>query len=76
MLKTFFSSKPELKSKREIALMRESGKLVAEAHRLCKAMALPGTRTGDIDAAVEALYASRGRCRSSRAIPARCRSLR
>src|SRR4051812_25503037 len=40
--------------------MREAGKLVAEAHRLCRAMAVPGTRTSDIDAAVEALYASRG----------------
>lgn len=60
MLKSLFPSRPELKSAREIALMREAGKLVAEAHRLCKSMAVPGTRTADIDAAVEALYASRG----------------
>lgn len=60
MLRTFKDSPPELKSPREITLMREAGKLVAEAHRLCKSMAVPGTKTGDIDAAVEALYASRG----------------
>jgi methionyl aminopeptidase len=51
---------PELKSPREIALMRESGKLVAQALRTCRAMAKPGTRTIEIDKAVEALYASRG----------------
>ncbi|MBY0229602.1 MAG: type I methionyl aminopeptidase [Gemmataceae bacterium] len=58
--KGIFPPKPELKSRREIALMREAGKLVAAAHQLCKRMAVPGTRTGDIDAAVEALFASRG----------------
>ena len=60
MLRSLFSQKPELKSSREIALMREAGKLVAEALRLCRVMAQPGTRTVDIDQAVEALYASRG----------------
>ena len=60
MLRKLFSQKPELKSSREIALMRESGKLVAQALRLCRAMALPGTKTVEIDKAVEALYASRG----------------
>jgi methionyl aminopeptidase len=60
MLKAFFSQKPELKSPREIGLMREAGKLVAEALRLCRAMAQPGTRTLDIDQAVEALFQSRG----------------
>jgi methionyl aminopeptidase len=60
MLRSLFSQKPELKSSREIALMREAGKLVAEAHRLCRSMARPGTRTADIDRAVEELYASRG----------------
>jgi methionyl aminopeptidase len=51
---------PEYKSLREIGLMREAGKLVAEALRLCRAMARPGTRTIDIDQAVEALYRERG----------------
>jgi len=45
-----------LKSTREIGLMRESGKIVAEALRLCREMAKPGTRTLDIDQAVAALF--------------------
>jgi methionyl aminopeptidase len=40
--------------------MREAGKIVAEALRLCKAMAKPGMRTLDIDRAVEALFARYG----------------
>jgi methionyl aminopeptidase len=60
MLRSLFTQKPELKSVREIGLMRESGKLVAEALRLCRSMARPGTRTIEIDQAVEALFASRG----------------
>jgi methionyl aminopeptidase len=60
VLKYFSSNKPELKSPREIALMREAGKIVAEALRICRVMVRPGTRTIDIDQAVEALYNSRG----------------
>jgi methionyl aminopeptidase len=60
MLRAFFPQKPELKSPREIGLMREAGKLVAEALRLCRSMARPGVRTIEIDQAVEALFASRG----------------
>ena len=60
MLRSLFSNKPELKSPREIGLMREAGKIVAEAHRLCRSMATPGTRTIDIDQAVEALFARYG----------------
>jgi methionyl aminopeptidase len=60
VLKAFFSQKPELKSPREIGLMREAGKLVADALRLCRTMAKPGTRTIEIDQAVEALFRSRG----------------
>lgn len=48
---------PELKSAREIALMRESGKLVVQALNICREMAKPGTRTIDIDRAVEEFYA-------------------
>jgi methionyl aminopeptidase len=59
MLK-FFSRAPELKSPREIAMMREAGKIVAEALRMCRAMAVPGTRTVEIDRAVEALYSRYG----------------
>lgn len=46
-----------LKSPREISLMREAGKLVAEALRICRDMARPGTKTIDIDRAVEDFYA-------------------
>ena len=52
MLRTFFQRAPELKSTREIGLMREAGKIVAEALRLCRKMAQPGVRTIDIDQAV------------------------
>ena len=47
----------ELKSERELALMREAGKLVARAHQICREMAKPGVKTIDIDRAVEAFYA-------------------
>jgi methionyl aminopeptidase len=60
VLRSFFPQKPELKSQREIALMREAGKVVAEALRICRAMAVPGTRTFDIDQAVEALFRKYG----------------
>jgi methionyl aminopeptidase len=60
MLRSFFHRAPELKSPRELALMREAGKLVAQALRVCREMAKPGTRTLDIDQAVEALYARHG----------------
>src|SRR6516162_6092016 len=60
MLRKFFHNAPELKSPREIALMREAGKIVAEALRLCRAMARPGAKTLDIDQAVDALYARYG----------------
>ena len=47
---------PELKSARELALMREAGKLVARALQICRDMAKPGTKTIDIDLAVEKFY--------------------
>ena len=48
--------------------MREAGKLVAEALRLCRTMAKPGVKTIEIDQAVEALYLATGApCRCSRA---------
>jgi methionyl aminopeptidase len=56
MLRIFNSHKPELKSPREIALMREAGKLVAEALRICREMCVPGAKTIDIDRAVEDFY--------------------
>lgn len=60
MLRSIFANKPELKSEREIGLMREAGKLVAQALRLCRSLVKPGVRTIEIDKAVEDLYASRG----------------
>jgi methionyl aminopeptidase len=60
MLKSFFQNAPELKSPREIGLMREAGKIVAEALRLCRQMAKPGVKTIEIDQAVEDLFAKRG----------------
>src|SRR5580704_1947308 len=58
MLRSLFSHKPEIKSPREIGLMREAGKVVAEALRLCRSMAKPGVKTIEIDQAVDALFAS------------------
>jgi methionyl aminopeptidase len=60
VLKYFSSNKPELKSPREISLMREAGKVVAEALRICRAMVKPGVKTVDIDQAVESLFVARG----------------
>jgi len=60
VFRQFFSHPPELKSAREIGLMREAGKIVAEALRLCREMARPGTRTIEIDREVETLYARYG----------------
>jgi methionyl aminopeptidase len=48
---------PILKSPAEIAEMRRAGVLVAQAHQIVRDMAKPGTRTIDIDRAVEAFYA-------------------
>lgn len=57
MLRSSNFRPPELKSARELALMREAGKLVAQAHAICREMAKPGVRTIDIDQAVEKFYA-------------------
>jgi methionyl aminopeptidase len=51
---------PELKSARELGLMREAGKLVARALQICREMAKPGTKTVEIDRAVEAFFAAHG----------------
>src|SRR4051794_30625369 len=60
VLKSLFPQKPELKSTREITLMREAGKVVAEALRICRVMAKPGARTVEIDQAVADLFLQRG----------------
>ncbi len=51
---------PELKSARELALMREAGKLVARALHQCRELAKPGVQTAELDQAVEALYDAHG----------------
>jgi methionyl aminopeptidase len=48
----------ELKSVRDLDLMRESGILVARALKICREMAKPGIKTIEIDRAVEAFFAS------------------
>jgi len=48
-----------LKSRREIALMRKAGRVVAEAHHLAAGMMRPGVTTGEIDVAIERLFAER-----------------
>jgi methionyl aminopeptidase len=60
VLRSLFPRGPELKSARELALIREAGKLVARALQLCRAMAQPGVRTIEIDQAVEAFFAQHG----------------
>src|SRR4051794_2641545 len=40
--------------------MRDAGKVVAEALRICRSMARPGVRTVEIDQAVEALFKQHG----------------
>jgi len=56
MLKTAGPQKPELKSPADIAMMREAGKIVAEALRAARSLAVPGARTSDIDRAIEQIY--------------------
>jgi len=56
MLRANNNRPPELKSARELLMMRESGKLVARALRICREMAKPGVKTIEIDQAVEAFY--------------------
>lgn len=60
MLRNLFSNRPELKSPREIGLMREAGKLVAMALKICKSMAVPGVATSEIDKAVDEFFRSHG----------------
>lgn len=49
-----------LKSPREIALMREAGRVLVAAMRLCRDLVKPGVSTLEIDREVEALLQERG----------------
>jgi methionyl aminopeptidase len=60
MLRQNTNRPPELKSAREIGLMREAGKLVSQALRICRDLAKPGAKTIEIDQAVEKFYADHG----------------
>src|SRR5580692_8556500 len=60
MLRRFFSQAPELKTARDVAMMREAGKLVAMAHGICRDMCKPGVKTIEIDQAVDAMYTRHG----------------
>ncbi|OHB81471.1 MAG: type I methionyl aminopeptidase [Planctomycetes bacterium RBG_16_64_12] len=46
-----------LRSSREIAMMRQAGLLVWQAHRLVESLLKPGATTAEIDAAVEQFFA-------------------
>lgn len=50
----------ELKNLQDMLMMREAGKIVAKALKLCREMAKPGVRTADINQAVENLYDAHG----------------
>lgn len=60
MLRTILPKKPELKQPENVAQMREAGKIVAEALRLARGMCQPGTKTVDIDHAIEELFTRHG----------------
>ncbi len=60
MLRQWLNRAPELKSPREVALMREAGKLVARALKMCREMCRPGVKTVEIDRAVEELFVAHG----------------
>jgi methionyl aminopeptidase len=49
-----------LKSRREIALMREAGRIVAQALAEAAGMAQPGVRTREIDASIETVFEKAG----------------
>jgi methionyl aminopeptidase len=49
-----------LRSPREIALMRRAGLVVWGAHQVAREMVRPGVTTGEIDAAVESFFLRHG----------------
>ena len=50
----------QLKSPREIGLMREAGRVVARAHAAIAAIARPGVTTAELDAAAEEVFRQHG----------------
>ena len=59
----------KLKSPREIALMREAGRLVAEALARIRELAVPGVSTAELDAAVSEIFRGRGAIPLFRGVP-------
>lgn len=51
---------PNLRSPREIGLMREAGLVVWEAHQAARQRIVPGATTAEVDAVVEAYFEQRG----------------
>jgi len=58
-----------LRSPREIALMRRAGLVVWGAHQLAASMVRPGVTTGEIDAAVEGYFAAHGAVALFKGVP-------
>jgi methionyl aminopeptidase len=58
-----------LRSAREIGLMRRAGLAVWKAHQIAGAMIRPGVTTGEIDAAVERLFIAEGAVPLFRGVP-------
>jgi methionyl aminopeptidase len=56
VLRKLFQNRAELKSPRELGLMREAGKVVAGALRVARELVRPGVETIEIDRAIEDLY--------------------
>ena len=52
--------KIELKTRRELKLMRKAGLIIAEAFELARGLIEPGVTTGALNRRIEELMASRG----------------
>src|SRR5512143_2922616 len=53
-------AKVPIKNERDLALMRESGRIVAEVLKLVGSRIVPGVRTGELDGLAEEYIRSRG----------------
>ncbi len=58
-----------LRSPREIALMRRAGLVVWGAHQVARALVKPGVTTGEIDAAVEKFFVEHGALALFKGVP-------
>ena len=58
-----------LRSPREIALMREAGLVVWHAHQAAAALVKPGVTTREIDAAIESYFVERGAVSLFKGVP-------